>query len=81
MHSKSEASHLRRLYQNELKSNNNVSKNFRGLANKVSMIKKDFQNLCDMVKTLPIMVEKEINNARLASERLLSGSTSNLDGK
>ncbi|XP_028414826.1 kinesin-like protein KIF25 [Dendronephthya gigantea] len=77
-HCKSEASHLRRLYQNELKSNNNVSKNFRGLSTKVTVIRKDMENLSEMVRSLPKMMEKEVNNARLASERLLSG-TSNLD--
>ncbi|CAB3977488.1 kinesin KIF25 [Paramuricea clavata] len=77
-HCKSEASHLRRLYQNELKSSNKTSKNFKGLANKVTVIKQDFENLSQMVKHLPNMMENEIHNAKLASERLLSG-TSNLD--
>jgi predicted nucleic acid-binding Zn-ribbon protein len=70
---------LRRLYQNELKSNNKTSKNFKGLANKVTVIKQDFDNLSQMLRHLPNMMEKEIHNAKLASERLLSG-TSNLDG-
>ena len=73
-------SHLRRLYQNELKSNNSTSTNFKGLANKVTVIKQDCENLSKMMKKLPVMMEKEISNARLASERLLSG-TSSLDGK
>ena len=56
-----------------------MSTNFKGLANKVCVIKRDVENLSEMVKSLPKMMEKEIYNAKLASERLLSG-TSNLDG-
>lgn len=56
-----------------------MSKNFRGLSTKVTVIRKDLENLSEMVRSLPNIMEKEVNNARLASERLLSG-TSNLDG-
>jgi hypothetical protein len=56
-----------------------VSTNFKGLARKVTVIKQDVENLSRMVKNLPKMMEIEINNAKLASERLLSGTT-HLDG-
>ena len=79
LHSKSKASHVRRLYQNELKLNNSMSKNAEVLTDKVTAIKRDVENLREAVKCLPKIMGEEISNARLASERLISG-TSNFTG-
>ena len=63
-----------------MKSKTSVSKkNTKVLTNNIAVIRKDMESLREVVKRFPRIMEKEINTARLASERLVSGA-SNLDG-
>ncbi|XP_046847281.1 kinesin-like protein KIF25 [Xenia sp. Carnegie-2017] len=76
--SKCNASHLRRLYQNEIKVNNNMASNLGILENKVSLLRHDLSDITKMVKSIPKVMEKKIADSKIACERFL-WENSNLD--